>query len=194
MYYENEYLQAAIASGMIDITTIQLQIEMAEREKYLENHKIWQGKNRFWYTKLDKDGKTVLIKKTKKEAIEKEIIQYEKEREKNPTVRDVFYEFINLKLRYKDISKPTYDRYTRDYEKYIKGKKIERMRFRLLTEEYLETFIRETIADNNLTAKAYSNLKTIIRGMLIYAKGKYTTISAGSFFSDLQFSKNTFDF
>lgn len=193
MYYENEYLQAAIASGMIDITTIQLQIEMAEREKYLENHKIWQGKNRFWYTKLEIDEKLVLVKKSKKEAVEKEIIQYEKEREKNPTVQDVFYEFINLKLRYKDISRPTYDRYTRDYEKYIKGKKIERMRFRLLTEEYLETFIRETIADNNLTAKAYSNLKTIIRGMLIYAKGKYTTISAGSFFSDLQFSKNTFE-
>lgn len=193
MYSETEYLQAAIASGMIDITTIQRQIEMEERKRYLENHNIWQGKNGYWYTKLDKDGEIVLIKKSKREAVEKEIIKHEKALEENPTVREVFYSFINQKLRYKDISKSTYDRYIRDYERYFDGESIEQIKFKLLTEEYLENFIRETIADKNLTAKAYSNLKTIIRGMLIYAKGKYTQISAGSFFSDIQFSKNTFE-
>lgn len=192
MYTESEYLQAALASGMIDLTTLRQQIEMKERLKYLENHKIWQGKNGFWYTKLDVDGKKKLIKKAEKEAVEKLIIQHEKNKKDDPTVKEVFYSFINQKLRYKDISKSTYDRYESDYQRYFSGKEIEKMRFRSLTGEYLEDFIRCTIADNDLTSKGYANLRTIIRGMLLYAKGKYTDISAKSFFGDMQFSKNTF--
>lgn len=192
MYTSSEYLQAALASGMIDLTTLKAQIDMAERLKYLDGHNIWQGKNGSWYTKLEKDGQKQLVRKTTKEAIEEEIIRYEKEIENVPTVKDVFYKFINQKLRYKDISKSTYDRYIRDYERYFQGKEIEDIKFQDLTEEYLNNFIRETIADNELTAKAYSNLKTILRGMLLFAKGKYTTISAQAFFGDMQFSKNTF--
>lgn len=188
MYSESEYLQAAIQSGMIDITTLQAQIEMAERMKYLENHKIWQGKNGLWYTRLD--GK--LKKRKQKGAIEQDIIKYEKDREGDPTVREVFYMFINQKLRYKDITKSTYDRYEADYVRYIAGTEIDRMLFRKLTEDCLEDFIRCTIADNDLTSKGYANLRTIIRGMLLFAKGKYTHISAKSFFGDMQFSKNTF--
>lgn len=192
MYSETEYLQYAVASGMIDLTTLRQQIEMNERLKYLENHKIWQGKNGYWYTKLQTDGKQKLIKKVNKEAIEEVIIQYEKDKKDDPTVKEVFYSFVNQKLRYKDISKSTYDRYEMDYRRYFSGKEIEKLKFRSLTEEYLEDFIRCAIADNDLTSKGYANLRTIIRGMLIYAKGKYTEISAKSFFGDMQFSKNTF--
>ena len=190
---EYELLKKAVDGGMIDATTIQSQIEMAEKKKYLEGHKIYTDKNGKWYTRLKIDGKTKLIKRSTKEAVEEEIIKCERSIVESPCVKDVFYQFIKQKLRYKDISKATYDRYVRDYERYFSGKDIESVKFISLTEDYLENFIRETIADNELTAKAYSNLKTIIRGMLLYAKGKYTDISAGSFFSDLQFSKNTFE-
>lgn len=192
MYPESEYLMQALQSGMIDITTIQSQIEMTRREKYLEGHKIYADKNGKWYTRLKVDGKTKLISRSTKEAVEEELIKYERDLEESPCVKDVFYQFINQKLRYKDISESTYDRYIRDYERYFAGKEIESVKFTALTTDYLENFIRESIADNGLTAKAYSNMKTIIRGMLLYAKGKYTSISAGSFFADLQFSKNTF--
>ena len=188
MYTSQEYLQAAIESGMIDLTTIRKQIEMAERNKYLEGHKIYSDKNGKFYAKLgDK-----MVKRTTKEAIEEEIIKHEKDGADNPSVKEVFNRFMDQKLRYKDISESTYDRYKKDYNRYIKGKPIEDMKFRSLTEEYLEDFIRCAIADNDLTAKAFSNLKTIIRGMLLYAKGKFTQISAESFFGDMQFSKNTF--
>lgn len=192
MYTAEEYLQAALDSGMIDIATLQAQIEMAERKKYLEGHKIWQGKNGSWYTKLKKESGTVLVRKSTKGAIEEEIIRYEKRTEDRPNVKEIFYRFINQKYRYKDISQSTYSKYEADYKRYIKGKPIERMEFSKLTEEYLEDFIRCTIADNDLTMKGYSGLRTILRGMLLYAKGKYTQISAESFFGDMQFSKNTF--
>ena len=187
-----EYLQAALNSGMIDITSLKANIAMAERKKYLEGHNIWQGKNGSWYTKLNQDGIKTLVRKATKEAVEEEIIKYEKRLEDRPTVKDIFYRFINQKYRYKDISKSTYSRYEADYKRYIEGKKIESVEFCKLTEEYLEDFIRCTIADDDLTSKGYSNLRTIIRGMLLYAKGKYTQISAESFFGDMQFSKNTF--
>ena len=192
MYTDKEYLQAALESGMIDITTLKAQIEMAEKKKYLEGHNIWKGKNGSWYTKLVEDGQKRLIRKSTKEAIEKEIIKYEKGLEDDPDVRTVFYRFINQKLRYKEISKSTYDRYERDYERFFKGKDIEKIKFNLLTVDILEDFIRCSISDNDLTSKGYGNLRTILRGMLLFAKGKYTSLSATSFFGDLHFSRNTF--
>ena len=192
MYTTSEYLQAALESGMIDIAALRVQMEMAERNKYLEGYNIWQGKNGLWSTRIEKDGNRILVKRKTREAIEQEIIKHERALEDNPDVQEVFKRFIDQKLRYKDISESTYYRYTKDYNRFFKGKPIERVKFKCLTEEYLENFIRETIADNDLTAKSYSNLKTIIRGMLVFAKGKYTMISPGSFFADIQFSKNTF--
>ena len=58
-------LNFALESGMIDLDTIQMQIEMNERKKYLEmhNYKVWQGKNDLWYTKIDEIGGTKLKKR-----------------------------------------------------------------------------------------------------------------------------------
>ncbi len=193
MYYnENEYLRIALESGMIDEATLQAQIEMAERKRYLEGHNIWQGKNGSWYTKLMKDGVKTLIRKSTKEAVEKEIIRHERELEERPTVKDVFYMYLQQKLRYGEITQGTYDRYEEDYNRYIKDKYIEKMVFSTITEEILEDFIKTTISEKKLTSKGYANLRTIIRGMLLFAKGKYTNISAKVFFGDIQFSKNTF--
>ena len=193
MYHtDSEYLKTALDCGMIDMATLQAQIDMAEKLKYLEGYHIWQGENGYWYTKLRKDGRKVLLRHKSKEAIEKDIVAFERAKEDRPTVAQVFYMFVDQKLRYKDISKSTYDRYVRDYERYIKGNPIENMEFQKLNEEYLTDYIRKVIADNDLTAKAYSNLKTIWRGMLLFAKGKYTSISPQAFFGDMEFSKNTF--
>ena len=181
-------LQYALDNGMIDIATIQDQIRMRKREQYLAKHTIWQGKNGFWYVKIE--GK--LLKKKTKEAVEEEVISYEEKLIENPTVKEVFWQFLEQKSDYKEISESTYDRYTRDYDRFFRGKEIEKMRFGDLTEEYLTDFVKRTIASQELTAKGYANLKTILRGMLLYAKGKYTLISANALFSDMQFSKSTF--
>ena len=58
---DKEMLKFAVENGMIDIDTIQKQIEMNERKKYLEMHKskIWQSTDGKWYTFLP-DLKKVL--------------------------------------------------------------------------------------------------------------------------------------
>lgn len=187
-----DLLNYIIENGIIDLNAIQNSIYMKEKEKILNEAKIWQGKDERWYAKIELNGETKLRSRKTKEEIEKFVVQCETDKKDDPTVRDIFYQCYEKKLRYKDISKSTFDRYEADYIRYIKETDLEEMKFRNLTEDYLEDFIRCTIADKELTSKGYANLRTILRGMLLYAKGRYTDISAKSFFGDLQFSKNTF--
>ena len=187
-----DLLNYIIENGIIDLNAIQNSIYMKEKEKILNEAKIWQGKDERWYAKIELNGETKLRSRKTKEEIENFVVQCETDKKDDPTVRDIFYQCYEKKLRYKDISKSTFDRYEADYIRYIKNTDLEEMKFRNLTEDYLEDFIRCTIADKELTSKGYANLRTILRGMLLYAKGRYTDISAKSFFGDLQFSKNTF--
>lgn len=56
---DNELLKYAVDNGMIDLSYVQEQIEMAKRKKLLEKHqsKVWKGKDGEWYTKLiSEDG------------------------------------------------------------------------------------------------------------------------------------------
>ena len=51
---ENQLLKYAIENGIIDIDTIQRQIAMNERKRYLEMHKarVWQGSDGKYRTYL----------------------------------------------------------------------------------------------------------------------------------------------
>ena len=52
----------------------------------------------------------------------------------------------------------------------LKNKEI-----RHIDEEFLDDFILDNIRKYNLKAKAWSNLRTIIRGMFLFAKKKKDT-------------------
>ena len=93
-------LNYALQNGIIDIYTIQKQIEMNERKKYLNMHEstIWQGKDKKWYTYLpDKEKRRKLIKRNSKTEIENLIIDYWKENTEKHTFETVFYEWIKEK-------------------------------------------------------------------------------------------------
>lgn len=80
-----------------------------------------------------------------------------------------------------------------DYNRFIKDTDFSKIHIRDLNEEMLYSFIKETIVEQSLTAKAYSGLRIILKGILKYAKRKkYTTISASTFFEDLYIGKNSF--
>lgn len=194
---EKELLQFALANGIIDLEAIHAQIEMNERKRFLEEHKnkIWQGKNGQWYTELParQDKKRRLVKKKNLEDLEEEIINFYRTAEEHPTFKQLYNEWIATKLEWEEIGQGTADRYNVDYNKFIKGTDLENLRIDYLTEEDLEDFIKKSIAQNKLTAKAYSGLKTIMLGVLKFAKKrKYTKISPSSFFGDLQISKKSY--
>ena len=112
---ERQMLNYAFENGIIDINTLQMQIEMNERKKYLEMHKnkVWQGSNGYYYTKVEdkskKDGRRTIKKKTVQE-LEDEIVNHYRNTESEPTIDDVFKKWLEQKLKYGEIQKQTADR------------------------------------------------------------------------------------
>ncbi len=189
----DELLKYAVENGMIDLSYVQEQIEMTKRKELLEKHpyKIWEGKDGKWYTYLpNKEGRK-LKKRLTKEAIENEIINYWKTELENPTVKEVFCEWNDRRLELKKNSKATHLRniqtFNRHYEEF--GNK----RIKSIDAQEVEEFLEEQIPKHDLSAKAFSNLKTITRGLLKRAKKrKLIAFNVEEIFQELDTSESDF--
>ncbi len=197
---DSDALKFAMENGMIDINTIHKQIEMNERKKYLEMHKyeIWEGKNGLWYTYLpdDKKGRR-LAKRASKDVIENAIISHYKQYEKEITIKSTFDLWINEKLEYREIEKQSYDRYHIDFDRFFVNNKVfphfSDKRIKYIDSEILEKFIKKTIAEMELTEKAYSGMRILINGIFKYAKNHgYSDFSITNFMGDLSLPKRMF--
>lgn len=187
-------LQDFIDKGIIDFDRLDSALKMEDDKRYLERHKekVWQGKsNKCWYTRFD--GK--LVKRAHREDLDNLIIAYQKQLEidKLPTIKSTFFEWIESKEQYKEVKANTLCRYRDDYRRYLKGSEFEKVKMSDLDDLTLDDFIRKTIAKYELTAKAYSCLRTVLIGTLKYGKRMhYTSFSVSTFFSDFQISKSAF--
>ena len=195
---EKELLNYAIENGIIDINTIQKQIEMNERYRYIEMHesKVWQSTDGNWYTYLpdikSKNGRKLIKRKTET-GLYDSIVEHYKSIENEPYIETVFDEWISKKLSYGEIQKQSYDRYKTDFDRFFKDTRIANTKFRYITEEMLEDFIKSTIHDKELTSKSWSGCRTLLNGIFKYAKKRgYTNISITSFMGDLDISKKSF--
>ena len=67
---DTELLKYAIENGMIDAALVQEKIEMQRRKDLLEKHpyKIYEGKDKKWYTYLPDDEKGRVFKKRNTKA------------------------------------------------------------------------------------------------------------------------------
>ena len=187
------YLQAILESGMINVTTLQATIEMAERKKYLSmhEHRVWQANDGKWYTYLPNGNGRGLVKNKNRQELENRIIAYHKAKEDDPTIKEVFYQWLKEKITTQEIKKATYDKYENDFMRFFNN--FESNKIKNITEDMLESFIRQTIGEQELTNKAYAGFRTLIMGIFKYAKRKkYTEISISTFFKDLQLSRKIF--
>lgn len=191
---DKELLSFAIENGIIDVNTIQKQIEMNERRKYLEMHpyKIWEGADRKWHTYIPGEGsQRVQKRRNTKEEIEQIVIEYWKREEVNPTVADVFTEWNDRRLELQKISASTHHRiqqcFDRHYEEF--GKK----KIKSLDAEDVIDFLEEQIPKHNLTAKAFANLKSLTKGFLKKArKQRLISFMVDDVFSELDVSEKEF--
>ena len=196
-FTKKELLNYALENDIIDIDSIQKQLEMNERKKYQEMHKnkIWQGKDGYFYTKVPDETKPNgkrMIKKSTQEKLDDAIIKYYKEKNEKHYVENVFHEWMNKKLSYGEIQQQTYDRYKTDFDRFFPDN-IKHKEIRFFTETELEDFIKTTIYEKKLTTKAWSGLRTLLLGMFKYAKKmEYTNISITTFFGDLDLSNKIF--
>lgn len=144
---------------------------MNERKKYLEQHeyKIWQGKDGGWYTYLpDIEKKRILKRKSTYKGVEDAVVEYYKGQENNPTVNEVFQEWNDRKLEIGKISPATHLRnqqvFYRHYVEFGKRK------MNSITPAEICDFLETQIYEHKLTAKAFSNLKSITKGFLKRAR------------------------
>ncbi len=166
----NEILQFIIDSGKIDIKDVQNSMEAMKRKELLEKHlyKIWQGKDGKWYTYLPDDKKgRILKKRTSQKDIEDDVIRYLKAEMENPTITEVFHEWNDRRIELKQISKAAYLRYKQVFNRHYSS--FGNNRIKTVAAEAFQEFLEEEAAEE-LTAKAFSLLKTVTRGLLKRAK------------------------
>ena len=172
-------------------------MEAMKRKELLEKHpyKIWQGKDGKWYTYLpdDKKGRT-LKKRTSQKAIEDDVITYLKTELENPTITEVFNERNDRRLELAKISSATHLRNRQLYNRHYGEFGVHRIKN--LTSQEICDFLEEQIPKFKLSAKGFSNLKTLTRGFLKRAKRlgqidfRIEEILAEIDYSEIEFNKN----
>lgn len=164
-------MKYAVENGMIDLSYVQEQIEMSKRNELLEKHPyaISQGSDGKWRTYLpDKEKGRKMVKKSTKEAVENEVMDYWKSEMENPTIEDVFNEWNDRRIKLNKISQASHLRFKQIFNRHYKdfGKK----KIKNVTPQDIEEFLEEQIPKFELSAKSFSNLKTITKGLLKRAK------------------------
>ena len=181
-------------NSIIDLALVQDKIEMMKREELLLKHpyKIYQGKDGNWYTYLPDDKKGRIFKKRNtREKIENLVVEYWKEKEINPTINDIFAEWITDKVNRNEISKSTKDRYERQYEQCFS--EFGQHNIRSVSEYDIEDFILDSINRYKLTIKGFSNLRTLIFGIFRLAKKKHLiSYSITEIVNDVEISRKSF--
>ena len=166
-----ELLRFATENNIIDITYVQEQVEMKRKKEYLDKHpyKIWQGKDNKWYTYLpdEKKGRVQRERKTQAE-IENLIVKYWEKQSENPTIKEVFDEWNDRRLKLNKIASSTHERNQQIFKRHYK--KFGNKRIKSISADEVEEFLEEQIAEHNLSAKAFANLKSITKNFLIRAK------------------------
>lgn len=179
---------------MIDMSYVQKQIEMKKREEILSKHpyKIWKGKDNKWYTYLpNKENGRILKKKISREAIENDVIKYWESELEDPTITEVFEEWNDRRLELKQISNATHLRNTQIFNRHYS--EFGNRRIKSLGINEFEEFLEEQIPSHNLTAKAFSNLKTVTKGFLKRAKKrKLISFNVEEIFKDIDISEINF--
>lgn len=192
---DKQILNFALENGIIDLGTIQKQIEMNERKKYLNMHDsdIWLASDGRYKTYIFHQGQRRIVAKKDRKSVEDAVIEHYKSVESEPTLNDTFYLWANRKIEFGEMQKQTFDRYERDFKRFFKDNRLLETKIKYITEEDLEDCIRKTIHDQKLSAKAWGNLRTLLNGIFKFAKKRgYCNIQISNFMSELELSKKIF--
>lgn len=185
-----ELLNYMVSEGIIDLSSVREQLEMAKKKEYLAKHQfqIWQGKDGKWRTYLpDKEKERRLVKKSTREAIEDAIVEYYKRESENPTIRDVFEEWNDRRLELQKISKATHMRNQQFFDRHYL--EFGKRKIKSVSEDEWQNFLEEQIPQYNLSSKAFAGLKGITKGLLKRAKKrKLINYNIDEMFGDLDVS------
>ena len=171
-YDDTDLLNYAIQTGIISLDTMLNDIADMERKEILAQHVYAitvttdkSGKEIYSTYLPQQDGNRLYRRRNTREELENVIVEFYKALQEEIYIDDVFYEWINRKLDFGEIQKASYDRYVNDYKRFFHytSVSITKKKFKNVTEDDLEVFIKCTIRDLTLTRKAYAGLRTLIQ-------------------------------
>lgn len=185
---ENANIKMSDIEGVLDNMEHMQKINALKKHPY----QIWFGSDKNWHTYLPSEkGGRVPRKRKSREELERVIVRYWTEQEENPTIQTIFMEWVNSKLERNEISKATYDRYNTDFQKFFTD--FAKQRIKMVEPIAIEDFLLESISKYSLTAKAYSNLRTLVYGIFKRAKKKrLISYSITDIVNDIEISRNAF--
>lgn len=195
-YTKEELLKYLIDNDMINLPSIEEQINMNIRARYLDmhDHKIWQSTDGRWCTYLTNPNKPKnrgLCKRKTLKEVEDAIVEYWKAKEENPTINEVFNEWNESKLQRGKIKKITYDINNSVFKRFYS--EFGKRRIKNVDELEWESFLCQCINNKRITAKCFANLKGVTKGFLKRAKKRgLISINVEQFFTELDVSDNDF--
>ncbi len=195
---EKTTLNFLVDHNIINLDSVSSEMDKMEEKKYLamHNHPIWQDKNGYWYTRFDMEGSTKpkLVKRKTKEALNKFIEHHYRQKVGNPYVDEVFEQWNSERLQYNEISEQTAYKYKNTARRFLtKDCSLMRKRISGIDEIDLREYIKDMIRQNELSYKAYSDLRTILIGTFSYGyEHGYTSLLIGTFFANLKLPKRMF--
>ena len=193
---ELELLKFAFENGILDKDAVSKMMKMKERERLLRlnPYQPYQDNQGKWCVYLpDSKSKTKrkLKRRSTREEIEEIVISFWREMDENPTLEELFHEWLGNKLRREEISRQTGDRYRRQFDQCFD--EFGQKRVKSLTEYEIECFVRDTIHDKSLTAKGYANFRTLCYGIFHLAKQKkYIEYNVFYLFKEMAISQKAF--
>lgn len=158
--------------GIINKSDVLEQLEKMKTQELLNKHtyEIWEGKDGKWRTYLPdpKKGRR-LVKKTKRENVEKEIINYYKkeEQDKVKTFKDCYLHWRSVHDEL--VSDNSVYRYETDYKRYFDKTKFENMEMTDIKEDDITLFMLNKIRELKLCQKACKTLFWYISSVCLNA-------------------------
>ena len=177
-----------------------------ERKEILNNHpyKVWQGKDGKWKTFLvdstKKEGRRQVARATK-ESVEDAIVEdYKLNHEQRHKVYQLFEDWMGYAREVNDLSLNSIDRYTNDFNKYIRNTKFAERDIKSITEDdvidFMESLVVGKEEKDKLTRKCFTNIKIVVNGIFTYAKSKkrINCVSVRDTLQNIKFSDRHFKY
>ncbi len=177
MEFEQEkMMEQALANDLIDVDSVQRELELTKRAKILQQHKYaitesQDGKCRTYLPDPLRPNNRRQIKRNTRAELEDAIVAFYKEQEakKKLTLEKLYPEWLDYySLHVEAVG--TVKRVSTDWKKYYKDDPIIKKPISQLTKVELDTWVHRMVKDHDMTKTMYYNMSLPLRKMLAYAE------------------------
>ena len=167
-------LQAAVQLGLIDHETLAKVLRKKQKDDIVRNHRhaisqLRDGRWQTYYIHPKTKKRKDLRAKSREALIEKLFATVQEvENAAKPSPDELFEEWLAYREKLSN-SPNSVHRLRQRYSRYLKGTELFTCPIDTITKISLEVFCNTLVKEHELTAKEYSNVKTIIKGLFEYA-------------------------